>query len=289
MPAAARKPSHHPKRSHSPGKGDATDETTSVSGFVVSTPVDHESAVNTGLPIALLVVLQLWAVFGSSHHPVTMPADNAVFSAAIVQMIQDSQTDFSPTWPYPSRVDFTTAQQSLMSVISTFKLKSNIYNSIPNFNYQDSCPVETFCQEAFHWPQNETCSTKKGRYDKFVSNCWGGEILYVCGCVRVVVCACAFLYLIFLHTLAGTEKCVLDADQAVTNQAELDALILPLAKCLPPAPALELREEKLFKNISLTEANTWLASINAWTADSHNLSAAMDVVQNRMFLWMTNR
>jgi len=50
-----------------------------------------------------------------------------------------------------------------------------------------------------------------------------------------------------------------------------------------------LREEKLFRNISLTEGSTWLASINAWTADRHNLSAAMDMVQNKMVFWMTNR
>ena len=162
---------------------EGSEEATSATA-VVTTPVDYDQASARMLPILLMVGLQLWAIFGTDHHPVSMPVDSA-FGAAIVQMIRDSEQDLTPVWPYPERLDFSNPMWSLMSVIETFKTNTNIVN---DFNYNNQCPQETFCQDVFDWPKNKTCgnvntnkktqeTTVTFNYPRFrywCASCWTG-------------------------------------------------------------------------------------------------------------------
>ena len=44
-------------------------EAISTAGFKLSSSLDKEGTYTALLPIVLMVVLQLWAVLGTSHHP----------------------------------------------------------------------------------------------------------------------------------------------------------------------------------------------------------------------------
>ena len=70
--------------------------------------VDWEAATNKLLPVLLMVALQLWAVLGSAHHPISMPRASTV-SAAIVAMVPRSKELLNPVWPIPTALDVGSA------------------------------------------------------------------------------------------------------------------------------------------------------------------------------------
>lgn len=91
-----------------------------------------------GLPVALMLVIQLWAVFGTTHHPISMTSGPEL-NSAIVTLITESEALLTPTWPISSQLDATSLDQSVCGRLgSMIVMRNGAYGQVySNFKYYD--------------------------------------------------------------------------------------------------------------------------------------------------------
>jgi len=81
----------------------------------------------TLVTVTLLVGLQLWAITGSTTHPITALEDDGVLRSAVISLAKLS-LDLSPTWPFPGDVSVANVArtQGLKNVMTSALTQSDI-------------------------------------------------------------------------------------------------------------------------------------------------------------------
>jgi len=118
---------------------------------VVNSVIDSNQFHAKLLPVALMTMVQLWAVMGSAHHPVSMPGSGA--GAAIVNLVRETEGSFFSEWPYATEIDFSVHKYAMTMIIEQLK----DLNAQKAFNYADRCPKEQACHTVYKWSTSVDC------------------------------------------------------------------------------------------------------------------------------------